>query len=992
MNIQKCFWMMRFKSFSYLLFFSLLISYSAAAQKNAFPIVTKTAAVSIVYDGRAAKLDSILANLLAEDIERVTSFKPKLVTDISKAKGNVIIIGSVQSTLIEKIVHKQSTFYKKLNGKWECFGLAVVDRPTEGISKALVIAGSDARGTAYGVFTLSEKIGVSPWYWWADAPVKKQSELTITQNDFISTPPSVKYRGIFINDEDWGMQPWAAKTFEPETKDIGPKTYAKVFELLLRLKANMIWPAMHPSTEAFFHYPGNITTAEDYRITIGSSHAEPMLSNNVGEWKVPTMGRFNYFTNKEKIYQYWEDRIKESRGIDAIYTLGMRGVHDGQMEGIKDLKEAVPVVGEIIQDQRQMLSKHLNKDATAIPQVLTPYKEVLEIYDNGLKVPDDVTLVWPDDNYGYIARLNNEKELLRKGGAGVYYHASYWGRPHDYLWLSSTHPSLIREEMIKAYETGADRVWVLNVGDIKPLEYNIQLFMDMAYDATAFKESSNTKKHLQQWASTVFTKEKGGVMAKILWEYFDLAFERRPEFMGWSQTEPNTKTKYTEFNHFYFGDEAQKRIDRYNALETEVKGLRRQIDSKYADAFYQLVYYPVVGASWINKKFLYRDKAYFYSKQDRLSAYDYVQKSKCAYDSIVKETEYYNQELANGKWKYIMSMKPRNLAVYQTPDLPELAIDSTSDWSIAPEGFVTKDSSLLENSSSLALPDFDNLNKQKYFVDIFLSKNQTVKWNASVSNNWIHLSQKNGVLKPELGNKQTRIWVDVDWNKFGEKGKRNGRIVFTSGGKQMMLSIQATKIHQPVPSGYNGFIENNGFVAMNSTHFSRKTNKPLNQWKLIDGLGYTGSALQVLPISIKSTSPIDPDSIKRSNAFVEYDFFTFSSATPSLKLFTLPAHPLNNNMSVRYGVSIDNGPLKIIDTRTSGRSEEWKQNVLRNYAVRSEKMQHINAGKHTLRIYTIDPGVVLDRILIDLGGLKSAYSVIPQTRQIVSPPSSSNKK
>ncbi|MEP6648143.1 MAG: glycosyl hydrolase 115 family protein, partial [Saprospiraceae bacterium] len=851
-----------------------------------FPIVTKTSIVSIVYDNKAKQLDSIAANLLAEDIERVTSFKPQVMTDFAKAKGNVIVIGSIQSPLIKKLVGAQSDFYKKLNSKWECFGLTVVEKPLAAIPKALVIGGSDARGTAYGVFTLSEKIGVSPWYWWADVPVKQQKELVIHQHEYISSPPSVKYRGIFINDEDWGLQPWAAKTFEPETADIGPKTYAKVFELLLRLKANMIWPAMHPSTKAFFHYPGNPKTAEDYQIIIGSSHAEPMLRNNVGEWDEKTMGHFNYFTNKETIYKYWEDRIKESRGINAIYTLGMRGVHDGQMEGIKDLKEAVPVVEKIIQDEREMLSKYIDNDVTKVPQVLTPYKEVLEIYDYGLKVPDDVTLVWPDDNYGYIARLNNEKELLRKGGAGVYYHASYWGRPHDYLWLSSTHPSLIREEMMKAYETGADRVWVLNVGDIKPLEYNIQFFMDMAYNTNAFKQSSNTKKYLQQWANTVFGKEKGNAIAEILWEYYALAFERRPEFMGWSQTEPNTKTKYTEFNHFYFGDEAQKRIDRYNILETKVKRLRSQLDLRYAEAFYQFVYYPVVGASWMNKKFLYRDKAYFYAKQNRLSAYDYAQQSRSAYDSIEKETEYYNEKLADGKWKNIISMKPRNLAVYQTPDLPELSIDGTNDWSIAPEGFVTKDSSLLQNNSSFSLPAFDNLNKQKYFVDIFLSKNQIVRWNASVSTNWIHLSHNNGVLNPDTGDKQTRIWVDIDWRKFGQNRKGDGSIIFTSEGKQTVLNIRATKIDQSGLYAYKGFIENNGLVAMNATHFSRQSNKPSNQWKVIDGLGYTGSALQVLPLSVKSKSPIDPDSIKRSNAFVEYDFYTFSSTTPGITIFT----------------------------------------------------------------------------------------------------------
>lgn len=963
---------------SHLLIFLLLISQIASAQKNLFPIVTNASKVSIVYDNKSTRFYSIAAHLLAEDIERVTSFRPEVITDIVKAKGSVIVIGNIQSMLIRKFISSQSSIDKNLQNKWECFAFKIVDHPLKNISKALVIAGSDARGTAYGVFTLSEKIGVSPWYWWADVPVKQQTELVITQNDFISSSPAVKYRGIFINDEDWGLQPWAAKTFEPETNDIGPKTYAKVFELLLRLKANMIWPAMHPSTKAFFHYPGNIKTAEDYQIMIGSSHAEPMLRNNVSEWDHKTMGNFNYLTNKEKVLKYWEDRIKETSGINAIYTLGMRGIHDGQMEGVKDLKEAVPIVERIIGEERELLSKYINKDIKKIPQVLTPYKEVLDIYDNGLKVPDDVTLVWPDDNYGYISRLNNEKEKKRKGGAGVYYHASYWGRPHDYLWLPSTHPSLMREEMMKAYETGANRLWVLNVGDIKPAEYNIQEFLDMAYNPAPFKDSKFPKQHLFRWITNIFGEENAQKIQSILWEYYQLAFERKPEFMGWSQTEPETKTTYTEFNHFYFGDEAQKRINKYNTIENEVKELWQKINPEQANAFYELVYYPVVGASQINKKFLYRDKSYFYSKQNRLSAYDYAQLSKNAYDSIVKETEYYNTTLANGKWKNIMSMKPRNLAVYQAPDIPEFRIDSTSDWSIAPEGFVTKDSSLLQNNDSLSLPSFDNLNQQKYFVDIFLSKKQAVRWNASVSDNWIHLSQNSGELSPGFGNKQTRIWVDIDWNKFqNEKG--NGTIIFTSEGKKITLNVQAIKIKQQGLPGYNSFIEDNGFISIRAVHYSKKTDKPLNQWKVIDGLGYSGSALESFPLSVKSKTLTDPDSVKRSNTFVEYHFYTFSSGIPSVIVYALPTHPINNNYGVRYALSIDNGPLKIVDIKTLGRSEEWKQNVLRNRAERKIEMSFLNAGKHSLKIYCVDPGVILDEIRIDLGALKKAYSSLPET-------------
>lgn len=962
-----------------LLLFALSLWYRAAAQKNAFPIVTKTSKVTIVYDKAAPKLDSISANLLAADIERVTGYKPTVVNNISNAEGAVIILGAVQSALIRKITGP-SAFSNKLQGKWECFALKTLDQPLNKISKALVIAGSDARGTAYGVFTLSEKIGVSPWYWWADVPVKQRQELIINRPDFVASPPAVKFRGIFINDEDWGLQPWAAKTFEPETGDIGPKTYAKVFELLLRLKANLIWPAMHPSTKAFFHYPGNVKAAEDYQIVVGSSHAEPMLRNNVGEWDVKTMGPFNYFTNKEQILHYWEDRVKESKGLDAVYSMGMRGVHDGQMEGVKDLKEAVPVIEQIIREERDLLSKYINKDVTAVPQVLTPYKEVLEIYDNGLKVPDDITLVWPDDNYGYIARLNNENEKARKGGAGVYYHTSYWGRPHDYLWLPSTHPSLVREEMLKAYESGANRLWVLNVGDIKPQEYNMQQFLDMAYNPAPFRDSRYTKQHLLHWLTFIFGTAKAQQLKPVLWQYYDLAFQRRPEFMGWSQTEPETKTTYTDFNHFYFGDEAQKRIDQYDALEKEVKKIRRQVSAEEVDAFYQLVYYPVVGASWMNKKFLYRDKAHLYANQDRLSAFDFAQLSKAAYDSIVAETEYFNTKLAGGKWKYVMSMSPRDLAVYQLPDVPAIRIDSTNPWSVAPEGYVTKDSALLKGNTSLMLPPFDNYNKQQFFVDVFLSTSQPVNWTATVSKAWIRLSKNKGWLGAENGKKQERLWIDIDWSKLTE-GNAKGFISFEADGRKMVVNIQASKITKPELTGYKGFLENNGFVSMKAMNFTRQTTTPSNQWKRVNDLGYTGNVLEAFPLTIRRKPLTDTAAIGQTNAVVEYDFYTFTAASPSVHVFALPTHPLNDNYRVRYAASVDNGPLQVVDMKTFGRSEEWKQNVLRNRAEQKIIFPFLSAGKHTLKIHCVDPGVMLDEIQIDMGGLKKGYSSVLETKK-----------
>ena len=956
-----------------LLFFFSQIQLLVEAQN--FTVVNKLVKVSILYDPKGTKLDSITAHLLASDIERVTSYRPFVLTDLSKANGNAILIGNTQSSYIQKLLGKESKIYKSLTGKWECFGLKIIDQPLKNIKQALVIAGSDSRGTAYGVFTVSEKIGVSPWYWWADVPVKQQKELIISQPPFISVTPSVKYRGIFINDEDWGLQPWAAKTFEPETGDIGPKTYAKVFELLLRLKANLIWPAMHPSTKAFYFYPGNKVVAADYSIIIGSSHAEPMLRNNVSEWD-KSMGAFNYITNKDKVYQYWEDRVKESSVNDVIYTMGMRGVHDSGIEGVKDAKEAVPLLERIIADQRSLLEKYNHKKITAIPQVFTAYKEVLDIYDNGLKLPDDVTLVWPDDNYGYIQRLNTEKEKLRAGGSGVYYHASYWGRPHDYLWLSSTHPALIREEMMKAYETGSNRLWVLNVGDIKPLEYNIQLFMDMAYNTNPFKESNYSHTHLHSWVKKIFSADKANAITEILWKYYSLAFERRPEFMGWSQTEPTTQTNYTAYNHFYFGDEAQRRIDSYDVLEKEVKRLKEKIAKPDADAFYQLVYYPVVGASWMNKKFLYRDKASLYAKQNRSSAFDYAAMSKGFYDSIVKETNFYNNSLAGGKWKDIMSMKPRDLPVYKEPVLPEISANKSTGWNIVPEGYTTPDSLA---GAAFQLPEFYKWGTNKYFIDVFLSGDEEKQWSASVSKNWISLSQAKGVLITEPGKKQTRLWVSVDWQKLPVDGKQSGQIIFSDGKKNIAVNIIAFNSTIPGLKGYKGFVEQNGLVSINASHFSSKAEKKPFAWKIVNHLGHTGDALIVVPEQMDQIK-YDSTKIAQSSSFVEYHFYTFTEAAPVITIYSLPTHPVNNNFSNRYAVSVDNGLLTIIDFKTFGRSEEWKQNVLRNSAIKTFQANFLSKGKHILRIYAVDPGVILDRVVVNLGNNNKTYSVIPETK------------
>lgn len=618
--------------------------------KNAtdFLISDSDRAANIYIDKNTDPLIVWAVNELADDVKELTGKRPEIIHGNSFSKKG-IYIGQVSDDLFKAFKNK-----KELTNQWEKFSI-------QKEKENLLIVGSDVRGTVYAIFEITERLGISPWKWWADVHSVKQKSLSLKlSKQKIISSPSVQYRGIFLNDEDWGLQPWAAKTFETETGDIGPKTYEKIFQLLLRLKANTIWPAMHPSTKGFFTISGNKEMAQKYHIVIGSSHAEPMLRNNVDEWKPKTHGDYNYFTNKTQVDKYWQDRLDELKLAqnETIMTLGMRGVHDSKMEGAKDLKESIDMVEKIMVNQREMLSNTFQKPLASIPQAFVPYKEVLELYDNGLKVPSDITLVWPDDNYGYIRRLSNEEEQKRVGGSGVYYHISYWGRPHDYLWLSTMQPGLIWYEMTKAYENGAKKMWIVNVGDIKPAEYDTELFLDLAWDINSIKPDG-INAYLKDWASREFSPKISTETAAVFEEYYRLAFLRKPEYMGWSQTEPTTQIKPSDLSK----EEIWRRIKAYGKLIEKVDDLEKSIPEERKDAWFQLVVYPVKGAAYMNYKFLYWNLVAKTSDVNEKAKYELLATE--AYNQIKELTDFYNTKLSNGKWNHMMSMQPRNLPVFE---------------------------------------------------------------------------------------------------------------------------------------------------------------------------------------------------------------------------------------------------------------------------------------------------------------------------------------
>ena len=613
--------------------------------------------VAIACSGSEAPVVRTSLDLLSRDLQTVLSATAHIDTNT----GNIIVGTIGQSKLIEQAGIDISA----LKNKKQAFMLAVSE------DGKLVVAGSDSHGTAYGILEISRLLGVSPWEWWADVTPEKKETFRLSGKFRELQSPSVEYRGIFINDEDWGLMPWSNKTYEPSDVkgEIGPRTNERIFELLLRLRANTYWPAMHECTLPFFLTKGNREAAKKYGIFIGASHCEPMACNAAGEWKIRGKGAYDYVNNSPAVYQFWEDRVKEVAGQEILYTLGMRGVHDGKMQGAKTVEEQKAVLDRVFVDQRGLLEKYVNKDVTQVPQVFIPYKEVLDIYHAGLQVPEDVTLMWCDDNYGYIRHFPTAEERARKGGNGVYYHVSYWGRPHDHLWLSTMSPSLIYQQMKQAYDQGIQKMWILNVGDIKPAEYQIELFMDMAWNLDKVSSEGVTA-HLKHWLERELGTSCAKTILSVMQEHYRLAHIRKPEFMGNTREEEKNPV-YREVKDLPWSErEINERLNAYSELSETVEKAASKVPAGRQSAYFELVKYPVQAATQMNRKLLYAQLAR-HDKED-------WEKSDAAYDSIAALTQHYNS-LENGKWNRMMDFKPRKLPVFNRVERKAATAPMTAD-------------------------------------------------------------------------------------------------------------------------------------------------------------------------------------------------------------------------------------------------------------------------------------------------------------------------
>ncbi|PVX27939.1 glycosyl hydrolase 115 family protein [Sphingomonas pokkalii] len=905
----------------------LLGTPAAASAQQAVLFDGRTVPAIVHDDAGSAKL---AGELLARDIGKRVGKTPVVAGDLTACGTLCVVIGQKDSALVRAVAADAKVDLTALDGQWERYVRVLAPSKQHPGRSYLLIAGSDARGAIWGTVDLSRAIGISAWEWWADVTPRHADRLVVDGRRLLSDAPSVQYRGIFLNDEDWGLQPWAAKTYEPETGDIGPKTYARVFELMWRLKANLIWPAMHESTKPFYQIPGNAEMAKAYAIVVGTSHAEPMMRNNVREWDEKAEGPFNFFTNRDRMVDYWRRRVDEVKGFENVYTIGLRGKHDSALEGAKSPEQALAATTQAIDLQRGLLATAQGKPADQVPQVLTLYKEVLDVYRSGLKVPEDVTLVWPEDNYGYLGQLPTAAERARKGGSGLYYHISYWGRPHDYLWLATTHPGLIREQLDRAWATGTRKLWVVNVGDIKPGEVLASYFLDIAFDAKLLNKP--VRAQLADWAKEQFGAQ-GPAVADVLMDYYDLAWERKPEFMGFSTVEPETPIRIGDYVRTG-GDEAQARIARYQALLDKTEALAATMPADRRDAFFQLVLYPVRGAAKLNERNLKLDLAALYARQGRASANALAEQARAAHQTIVADTAAYNAQ-NGGKWRGIMDMAPRQLAVFAEPPYPKIDLAP-----VAPCG---------ADARALA---FAPGKPETRFMTVY-GKGAVSDWTVEGLEG-VELSARAGRLDASNGYAM-RVAVKYDGKGPIAAGKIrcNGAMVYLE------------PVLQPFPAG-DATPEVNHILSLTPADL-KLAGTP---WERIAELGSRGAVLRSR-LDLPSSDKAD------ATAPLVLPFVLGNKGDAELKIVGLPVHALTSANKLRIGVRVDGGAITVLDYETHGRSDEWKANVLSNTAIRTLNLGLLAAGAHKIEVFAMDPGFLLDRIDVRLDGAPDYYGAPP---------------
>ncbi len=888
---------------------------------------------------------------LQADIKRVTQAEPKLTIDKKAPKAKqLVLVGTLgNSPVIDKLVKSKKLDVSGIAGKWETFLVQVVEKPMAGVDQALVIVGSDKRGTIYGIYDVSAQIGVTPWYWWADVPVKKQENLYVLPGRHTLGTPAVQYRGIFINDEAPALAGWATEKFG----GFNSKFYVHVFELILRMKGNYLWPAMW-GRSIYDDDPKSPVLADEYGVVIGTSHHEPLSRAHV-EWSRYGKGAWNYQTNKATLQEFWREGIRRMGKNESIVTIGMRGDGDEPMSEDSN----IALLEQIVEDQRKIISEVTGKPASETPQIWALYKEVQDYYDAGMRVPDDVTLLLADDNWGNLRKLPKLGEKQHSGGFGIYYHFDYVGGPRNYKWVNTNPLPRIWEQMHLAYQHGANKIWIVNVGDIKPMEFPTEFFLDYAWNPEKWPVE-RLDEYTKLWAAQQFGETHAPAIAEMLAKYAKFNSRRKPELLS---ADTYSLTNYRE---------AERVVAEYQQLAQQAEQLYNQLPAEAKDAYFQLVLHPVKAAANLNALWVSVGFNRLYGKQGRAATNVLAEQGRKHFALDQELSRIYNEDIADGKWSHMMDQTHISYTYWQQPevdvmpDVTELKLPAAAEMGIAVEGSAAW---WLAAKEEAVLPELTPFGEKAHYFEIFNRGQAPFNYTVKTGAPWLQVDQQQGRVED-----QQRLWVSVDWNK-APQGKQRVPITITGpNGKRVVVQAQVN--NPTTASTAKGFVESNGYISMQAENFSRNSPAGNLSWKLLPGLGRTASAMTPFPVTALSQK------LGANSPVLEYDMHLLSSGEVNVQVYVSPTlNYLDLPQGIRYAVSIDDAAPQIVSIHNDNTTKSWDDWVANNIIVTQSKHKVDKPGQHTLKVWMVEPGVVVQKIVVETTGAKPSYLGPPESAQ-----------
>jgi hypothetical protein len=929
------------------------------------------------------------------------------------AQDTVIIAGTLgHSTVIDELVANGALDIADIEGEWESFTTQLIESPIPGSPRALVIAGSDPRGTIFGIYDISEQIGVSPWYWWADVPAPENQNIYALAEGKTQASPSVKYRGIFLNDEQPGLSGWVQWNYPDTPYGVGYNHdyYARVFELLLRLRANYLWPALW-GTMFEIDDPGNQPLADAWEIVLGSSHTEPMMraQNEFGNFYIRAgLGPWAYNLNNKTIDEYFVYGAQRAKPYarNSLWTMGMRGTGDTAIEGL-GVEYIVAMLETLVHNQRAIIEDVLDVPATEVPQTWCLYKEVMSYILEGLTIPDDITLLWADDNWGNVRRVPIDEETTRAGSAGVYYHFDYVGDTRSYKWINTIQLEKTAEQMQLAYAHGADRIWVVNVGDLKPLEVPISHFLDMAYDAEKWAVE-NVTDWTHAWATREFGADTADDVTDVLTRYGMYAARRKYELI-----EPHI---YSVINY----NEADAVLEQWATLEDDAQAVYDGLDESRKAAFFEMVLHPVIGGHIVHKIHIAAQRNSVWAKQRRNAANSVISDALAEFEADGDLTQRWD-ELLDGKWKRMLDQTHLGFDAYwQQPMrnvLPEMSYVQSAIASIAgnvgisvegSNATVPGDDKYHANSgSTLDLPPLDLYSAPSRWFDVFSRGRLNCDWWAEVDLPWVTLSQSTGTVGPDNGT-DTRVFVSVDWAAAPQIVNNTvATLNFSTGcGVEGFATWYGDPVVRlpinlrTVPSNFTqGFVESDRHLSIEAPHFQRVhtvSNISVSNhsgsevtYHTLKNYGRTLGGVTLWP---QTTPRLTPS----TGPALDYNLYLFSNVSKAnVTLHLSPTQNyLSDNYPLQFAVSLfptgaAQAPPQIVQfvPRSIGPDMPvgWGRAV--SDAVWGLGPEHntttswniTQEGAYTLRVWGLAPSVIFQKIVINLGGVRQSYLGPPES-------------